>query len=61
MPPACPWLAADPRPLDWNGPVDRLFMPFGDEDLQRPIIEHFERVARREWRGGARRGAPPGV
>ena len=42
------WLADDPRPLDWNGPADRLFTRFRDEDLQRPIIEHFERVARRQ-------------
>ena len=41
------WLDDDPRPLDWNGPADRLFVPFRDQDLHRPIIEHFERVARR--------------
>jgi len=45
------WLADDPRPLDWNGPVDRPFTSFRDQDLQRPIFEHFERVARRQ-RGG---------
>jgi non-ribosomal peptide synthetase component F/thioesterase domain-containing protein/acyl carrier protein len=42
------WLADDPRPLDWNGPEDRLFTRFRDQDLQRSIIEHFERVARRQ-------------
>ena len=42
------WLGDDPRPLDWNGPADRLFTRFRDEDLQRSIIEHFERVARRQ-------------
>ena len=42
------WLEDDPRPLDWNGPEDRLFTRFRDQDLQRPIIEHFERVARRQ-------------
>ena len=42
------WLADDPRPLDWNGPADRLFTRFRDQDLQRPIIEHFEQVARRQ-------------
>ena len=41
------WLDDDRRPLDWNGPVDRLFTRFPDQDLDRPIIEHFERVARR--------------
>jgi len=41
------WLDADRRPLDWNGPSNRLFTRFRDQDLQRPIIEHFERVARR--------------
>src|SRR6185295_4708686 len=42
------WLEDDRRPLDWNGPTDRLFTRFRDQDLQRPIIEHFERVARRQ-------------
>jgi non-ribosomal peptide synthetase component F/thioesterase domain-containing protein/acyl carrier protein len=42
------WLADDPRPLDWNGPAHRLFTRFRDQDLHRPIIEHFERVARRQ-------------
>ena len=34
--------------MDWNGPATRLFTRFRDQDLQRPIIEHFERVARRQ-------------
>ena len=42
------WLADDRRPLDWNGPTDRQFARFRDQDLQRSIIEHFERVARRQ-------------
>jgi non-ribosomal peptide synthetase component F/thioesterase domain-containing protein/acyl carrier protein len=42
------WLADDPRPLDWNGPVDRPFTPIPDRDLQQPIIEHVERLARRQ-------------
>src|SRR3989442_16029703 len=42
------WLEDDRRPLDWNGPADRLFTRFRGQDLQRPIIEHFERVARRQ-------------
>ena len=42
------WLADDPRPLDWNGPADRPFTRFYDQDLQRPIIEQFERVALRQ-------------
>jgi len=33
--------------LDWNGPTSRIFSKFRDEDLDRPIIDHFERVARR--------------
>jgi amino acid adenylation domain-containing protein len=41
------WLRVDPRPLDWNGPATRLFTRFRDQSLDRPIIEHFERVARR--------------
>src|SRR5438132_4489211 len=42
------WLEDDRRPLDWNGPENRLFTRFRDQDLRRPIIEHFERVARRQ-------------
>jgi acyl-coenzyme A synthetase/AMP-(fatty) acid ligase/thioesterase domain-containing protein/acyl carrier protein len=42
------WLEDDRRPLDWNGPADRLFTRFRGRDLQRPIIEHFERVASRQ-------------
>src|SRR2546428_12324096 len=42
------WLEDDRRPLDWNGPANRLFTRFRDQDVQRPIIEHFERVARRQ-------------
>jgi acyl-coenzyme A synthetase/AMP-(fatty) acid ligase/thioesterase domain-containing protein/acyl carrier protein len=45
--PAVEWLRADPRPLDWNGPAARLFTPFRDQNLDRPIIEHFERIVRR--------------
>jgi acyl-coenzyme A synthetase/AMP-(fatty) acid ligase/thioesterase domain-containing protein/acyl carrier protein len=33
--------------LDWNGPATRLFTRFRDQNLDRPIIEHLERVARR--------------
>jgi len=41
------WLEHGSRPLDWNGPTSRVFTRFQDDDLNRPIIEHFERVARR--------------
>ncbi len=41
------WLNDDPRPLDWNGPVDRGFTRFGAEALDRPVIETFESVALR--------------
>src|SRR5262249_217707 len=34
--------------LDWNGPTGRMFRKFRDEDVSRPIIDHFERVARRQ-------------
>jgi non-ribosomal peptide synthetase component F/thioesterase domain-containing protein/acyl carrier protein len=40
------WLADDPRALDWNGPTDRLFTAIGSDALDRPIIDHFERVVR---------------
>jgi acyl-coenzyme A synthetase/AMP-(fatty) acid ligase/thioesterase domain-containing protein/acyl carrier protein len=42
------WLDDDPHPLDWNGPANRLFARFHNQDLQRPIIGHLERVARRQ-------------
>src|SRR5436309_2771625 len=48
MPRTFAWLEDDRRPLDWNGPANRLFTRFRDQDLQRPIIEHVERVARRQ-------------
>jgi hypothetical protein len=41
------WLEDGKHPLDWNGPTGRNFTRFRDEDLDRPIIDHFERVARR--------------
>jgi amino acid adenylation domain-containing protein len=40
------WLDDDRRPLDWNGPLDRLFIRFPDSALDRPIIDHFEHAAR---------------
>lgn len=39
------WLADDRRPLDWNGPSNRLFTPIRDRDLLRPIAELVEGVA----------------
>ena len=39
------WLEDSRHPLDWNGPAGRIFTRFHDEDLGRPIIHHFERVA----------------
>ncbi|HYR83465.1 MAG TPA: AMP-binding protein, partial [Terriglobia bacterium] len=41
------WLEDGKHPLDWNGPTSRIFSKFRDEDMDRPIIDHFERVARR--------------
>ncbi len=41
------WLEDGKHPLDWNGPTSRMFRKFRDEGLDRPIIDHFERVARR--------------
>jgi acyl-coenzyme A synthetase/AMP-(fatty) acid ligase/thioesterase domain-containing protein/acyl carrier protein len=40
------WLDDDRRPLDWNGPVDRLFARFPDPALDISIIDHFEHAAR---------------
>src|SRR5207247_8558891 len=48
MPRTFAWLEDDRRALDWNGPANRLFTRFRDQGLQRPIIEHFERLARRQ-------------
>jgi non-ribosomal peptide synthetase component F/thioesterase domain-containing protein/acyl carrier protein len=41
------WLEDATHALDWRGPTSRIFIKFRDEDLDRPIIDHFERVARR--------------
>ena len=41
------WLEDGKHPLDWNGPNGRIFNKFRDEDLDRPIIGQFERMARR--------------
>ena len=41
------WLEDGEHALDWNGPAGRIFTRFCDEGLDRPIIDHFERVARR--------------
>jgi amino acid adenylation domain-containing protein len=41
------WLEDGKHPFGWNGPADRIFTKFRDEDLDRPIIDHFEPVARR--------------
>ena len=41
------WLEDGRRALDWNGPTARAFARFREEDLDRSIIDHFERVARR--------------
>jgi acyl-coenzyme A synthetase/AMP-(fatty) acid ligase/thioesterase domain-containing protein/acyl carrier protein len=41
------WLNDGRHPLDWNGPTNRPFHEFCDEDLNQPIINHFERVVRR--------------
>jgi len=45
------WLEDGNYPLDWNGPTGRIFTRIRDEDLDRPIIAHFERVARRHPNG----------
>src|SRR5262249_32052664 len=50
MSPTFAWLETDRRPLDWNGPSNRPFTRLHKRDLHRPIIEHFERVARRQRR-----------
>src|SRR5438093_237589 len=44
--PAVSWLEDDRRPLDWNGPATRPFTRFRDQNVQRPIVEQLECVAR---------------
>src|SRR3954470_2570871 len=46
--PTIAWLADDPRPLDWNGPVDRPFTRVRHQDLDRSFVEHFERVVQQQ-------------
>jgi acyl-coenzyme A synthetase/AMP-(fatty) acid ligase/thioesterase domain-containing protein/acyl carrier protein len=41
------WLGDSRHPIDWNGPTSRTFREFHQKDLERPIIDHFECVARR--------------
>ena len=41
------WLEDGKHPLDWNGPADRIFTRFRNEDLDRPVIQHLEQVAHR--------------
>jgi amino acid adenylation domain-containing protein len=41
-----PWLDRSNYALDWNGPADRSFAPFGDDALGVPIAERFAAVAR---------------
>jgi non-ribosomal peptide synthetase component F/thioesterase domain-containing protein/acyl carrier protein len=41
------WLEDGNHPLDWNGPTSRIFTKFRDEDMDRPIVALFERVALR--------------
>jgi acyl-coenzyme A synthetase/AMP-(fatty) acid ligase/thioesterase domain-containing protein/acyl carrier protein len=41
------WLDNGLHPLDWNGPANRRFEGFRDWDLDRPILAHLERMARR--------------
>jgi amino acid adenylation domain-containing protein len=42
------WLEDGRRALDSNGPSRRIFIRFRDEDLDRSIIHHLERVVRRQ-------------
>ena len=42
------WLEDDPRPFGLERARESALYAFPDQDLQRPIIEHFERVARRQ-------------
>jgi amino acid adenylation domain-containing protein len=41
------WLEDGKHPLDWNGPTGRTFVDFCEQDLDRSIIAHLERVTRR--------------
>jgi non-ribosomal peptide synthetase component F/thioesterase domain-containing protein/acyl carrier protein len=39
-------LAEGRFPLDWNGPAGRRFVRFRDEDMERPIVDQLEAIAR---------------
>jgi amino acid adenylation domain-containing protein len=39
------WLADSALPLDWNGPRERTFVRFRDDDMDVSIVDHFHRVA----------------
>src|SRR5262249_27891105 len=41
------WLEDGKHKIDWKGPTSRIFRKFHHKDLERPIIDQFERVARR--------------
>ena len=41
------WNDQSDFPLDWNGPIDRLFDAFPEESKERPIVELLEVVVRR--------------
>jgi amino acid adenylation domain-containing protein len=41
------WLENGKHSLDWNGPTTRIFTRFRNEDLDWPIIDHFEHVVHR--------------
>ena len=41
------WLQDGRHPLDWNGPADRIFSVFSDQERNRPIIDRLERIVRR--------------
>jgi len=41
------WLEDGKHPVDWNGPTGRTFVRFCEQDLDRSIIDHLERVTRR--------------
>ena len=45
--PALTWDDRSCIPLDWNGPVNRPFDAFPDEDKSRPIVELLEAVVHR--------------
>lgn len=55
------WRSGSGYPLDWNGPVERAYDVFSDDDKERPIISLFERVVQKHPEVIALQGIGPAM